>query len=306
MSTTEFWIADAEGRVLGPVGLEVLKDLILAGRLGEVSRVSLDGRSWAPLNTVPELLAIVEQRNPHVRTAREKAQATRLRSQLDAMRTLPAHEIFKLPPDATLEQHRQAFFRLSKQFHPDSVPADADPELREACALAFRFLSGLMTRVEAGLNRAAPPPPPRPAAPPPAPAPEPRAPVAAPTPSYDPESFVGIKQLGPGAAQAKIRVTDANVGMFTDHPLMNLRCGACFIATEHVLPLGTQVALTLSFDDPPYAIVARARVAYEDAGRGRSAHGFGVTFMDLSAKDRDFIKSFVARAKQQRQVSHAP
>jgi Tfp pilus assembly protein PilZ len=294
MSTTEFWIADAEGRVLGPVGLEVLKDLILAGRLGSVAKVSRDGKSWAPLQSVPELLAIVEQRDPSVRTAREKAQAARLRSQLDAMRSRPAHEIFKLPPDATLEQHREAFFRLSKQFHPDAVPADAVPELRDACALAFRFLSGLMTRVESGLNRAPPPPPPPP-------------PVAleTPVPSYDPESFVGIKQLGPGAAQAKIRVTAANVGMFTDHPLMNLRCGACFVITEQVLPLGTQVALTLSFEDPPYAIVARAKVAFEDAGRGKSAHGFGITLLDLPAKDREFIKGFVERMKQQRQLSQA-
>ena len=101
--------------------------------------------------------------------------------------------------------------------------------------------------------------------------------------------------MGPGLAQARIRVTRQNVGMFTEHPLMNLQRGSFFLTDERVLPLGTVVALTFSFDDPEYVIIARGKVAWEDAGRGNRAHGFGITFQDLTPSDREFIQSFARR-----------
>jgi Tfp pilus assembly protein PilZ len=116
------------------------------------------------------------------------------------------------------------------------------------------------------------------------------------TPTYSADSFVGIKQLGPGAAQANIQVTEANAGIFSDHPLMNFKTGACFIPTEQVLPLGTLVSMTIHFDNPPYAITTRGKVAYEDAGRSSTGRGFGVTLLNLTREDRAYVEAFVKRA----------
>lgn len=288
----DYWIADGEGRVLGPVGFQVLSDLLSAGRIGGVTKISRDGKTWSPIETVPELSHLQSGNGAAERHERERADARRLRQQLEAMRVRPAHEIFRVPKDAPIGVYREAFFRMSRKFHPDVVPADAHPELKEACAIAFRFFSGLMTRVESGLQRPTPPP-----APAPAPAAE-QTPPPAPPPRYDPESFVGIKPLGPGLAQARIRVTRENVGIFADHPLMNLQRGGFFLTDQRVLPLGTVVALTFTFDEPDFTIVAKGKVAWEDAGRGSSRPGFGVTFIDLSTTDREFIQTYVRSARQ--------
>jgi Tfp pilus assembly protein PilZ len=279
------------------VGLEVLKDLILAGRLNRISGVSRDGLTWGVLESVPELAQVTLQRTAADRANREKQEAAKLRSQLEALRIRPAHEIFRVPKDAPIEVYREAFFRLSKKFHPDSLPPGVDRELAEACAIAFRFLSGLMNRLEAAMLGD----PPRP---PPASTPQPSR-TGSELPRYDPGQFVGIKPIGEGAVQARIRVTGQNVSMFTDHPMMNLQHGSFFVADNRVLPLGTTVALTLNFDDPPYTIVARGRVAWEDVGRGghNSAHGFGVTFQDLREKDRNFIRDFIERSRKPRQAA---
>jgi Tfp pilus assembly protein PilZ len=124
-------------------------------------------------------------------------------------------------------------------------------------------------------------------------------------PRYDPNQFVGIRPIGEGTVQARIRVTGQNVSMFTDHPMMNLQHSSFFVADNRVLPLGTTLALTLNFDDPPYTIVARGRVAWEDVGRSGpgSAHGFGVTFQDLREKDRKFIREFIERSRKPQQAA---
>ncbi len=287
----DYWICDAEGRVLGPVGLVVLRDLLEAGRVTKVTRVSLDGKSWRGLEAVPELARLYAADGAR---ARQEEDARRLRAHLEACRSRPAHEVLGVPKDAPLETYREAFFRISKRFHPDKVPKDAAPALVEACGLAFRFYSGVMARVEAAPREA---PSARRSVPVKAPAPAP-APAAA--PEYRPEDFVGIKPLAPGAAAAEIRVTPQNVGMFTDHPLMNLGRGGFFLADARVLPLGTQVALTFRFEDPPHSISARGKVAWEDAGQKGTRPGFGITFLQLSSLDRDFLKAFVQRVRTAR------
>jgi Tfp pilus assembly protein PilZ len=288
----DYWIADSEGRVLGPVGVDVLKDLILAGRQDLISRVSLDGSTWGTLEEVPELAQLTFHRTTSSdRTGREKQEAANLRSQLEALRIRPAHEIFKVPKDAAIEVYRDAFFRLSKKFHPDSLPKNVDAELADACAIAFRFLSGLMNQVEAAMLGVA-----RDAASSERRTGGPR--QAAELPRYDAEEFIGIKPLANGGVQASIRVTAENVNMFTDHPMMNLQHGSFFLADDRVLPLGTTVSVTFTFEDPPHTIIARGRVAWEDVGRSGSAHGFGITFQDLRDTDRKFIREFIERSRK--------
>jgi uncharacterized protein (TIGR02266 family) len=274
---SDYWISDAEGRVLGPVGLVVLKDLLEARRITQVTRVSLDGQAWQPLQSVPELQRLWADQDPQGRRVRQQQEAARLRAHLDACRPLPPHGIFGVAKDAPKEAFREAYFRISKRFHPDKVPEDAEPELRDVCALAFHFYTAAMNRVEANFAATTPPPPV--------------------TPAYDPEAFVGIREAGPRAAEAEIHVTPQNAGMFTDHPLMNLRRGGFFLADKRVLPLGTTLSLTFRFDEPPRTLAARGKVVWEDAGRPGVTAGFGVSFVELSEADRDFLLTFVQQVQ---------
>src|SRR5208283_5161217 len=41
---SSYWIGDAEGRVLGPVTLDIVQELVSTGRLQDVTRASTDGR----------------------------------------------------------------------------------------------------------------------------------------------------------------------------------------------------------------------------------------------------------------------
>lgn len=299
---SDYWISDAEGRVLGPVGLTVLGDLLGAGRITGVTKVSRDGTTWSPLEQHPELLRLTQAASAPDRSEREKADAQKLRTQLEGLRTRPAHEIFKVDKDAPLETFREAFFKLSKKFHPEVVPKDAHPDLKDACAMAFRFFGALMQRVESGLARPMAPPEPPPAkVAPPAPVPTPP-----PAPAYNPEDFVGLKSLGPGLAQARIRVTRENAGMFSDHPMMNLARGSFFLTDERVLPLGTTVALTFNFEDPEHTIIARGKVVWEDAGKGGKRHGFGISLQELTADDREFLQAFVRSMQAAKKVAPAP
>lgn len=286
MST--YWICDSQNRVLGPIGLEVVSELLVAGRIDSTTRISRDGQAWWPLTSVPELARMYEQRNPEVRLARERAEAQKLRAQLEGLRVRPAHEIFKVAHDAPVEVWREAFFKLSKRFHPDSIPADTAAELKEACATAFRFLSTLMTRVENGAHRVA------------TAESTARLPTPPPSPTYDASAFVGIKPLSNGEVEATIRVTAQNLGMFTDHPMMNLPMNGFFLADTRVLKLGTTVRLTFNFGDGAKSLSCRGRVAWEDAGRSKSPRGFGISFLDLRPAEKEFLKAYVERHKPKR------
>ena len=55
----EYWIGDAEGRVLGPVSLDVVQDLVNTGRLMEITRVSRDGRNWGTPASFPEVMTLL-------------------------------------------------------------------------------------------------------------------------------------------------------------------------------------------------------------------------------------------------------
>jgi Tfp pilus assembly protein PilZ len=279
----DYWITDSEGRVLGPVGLEVLRDLMTAGRLQPISKVSRDGSSWLTVESVPELYDLGERRQ--VERAREKQEAVKLRALLEGLRSKPAHEIFKVPKDAPIQLYREAFFRLSKKFHPDSLPKDVDLELAAECNRTFRFLSRLMNQVESAMLA-------RPVEPIRMTPPRPKE-----LPRYDPEEFVGITPVG-DRLEAHVRVTRENASLlFIDHPTMNVRHGACFLAGERAFPLGTLITVVFDFVEPHHTISARGKVAWEDLGRSNTRHGFGISFLDLRQGDRDYIRTFVERTR---------
>ncbi len=329
---SEYWIGDAEGRVLGPVSLDVVQDLVNTGRLTEITRVSRDGRNWGTPAGFPEVMALLlNAPSPDALLQSERQEAARVREQLRAMQGRPPHEIFRLDRNASVDAYRNAFFKLVKRFYPDRVRAQAHPDLRKAYADAFQFLSRLMVHIEKDLTagvpvsplpvlvRAAPPPTPmddEPLTPIPAPPPQtarplsvvPRSMTPLPRPgpfsspahegafSYQPHEFVGFERRD-DRVEVTIRVTARNSRMFTDHPLANLKTDGFFLACAKSLPLGTLVDVIFRFDEEHREVRSRGRVILENSGGDPSKpSGFGVRFITLVEQDRRFMLQFVERS----------
>ena len=327
----EYWIGDAEGRVLGPVSLDVVQDLVNTGRLTGIARVSRDGRNWGAPAAFPEVMTLLlNAPSPDALLQSERQEAARVHEQLRAMQGRPPHEIFRLDRNASVDAYRNAFFKLVKRFYPDRVRAQAHPDLRKAYADAFQFLSRLMVHIERELSaggQVSPLPVVR-AVPPPAPMDdEPLAPILAPpaqiarpltvvprsmTPlprpgplsppahegsySYQAHELVGFERRD-DRVEVTIRVTARNSRMFTDHPLANLKADGFFVACAKSLPLGTLVDVIFRFEEEHREVRSRGRVIVENIGGDPSRpSGFGVRFITLVEQDRRFMQQFVERA----------
>ncbi|MFB1480065.1 TIGR02266 family protein [Corallococcus sp. RDP092CA] len=140
--------------------------------------------------------------------------------------------------------------------------------------------------------------PPAPAPPPPPPAPF-RRPIAAPAPSYSSAEFVGLERRSDDRLHADVKVSMKNTGIFTDHRIINLSSGGLFIGTDRPLRLGTQVELTLRFDDPERVMTLRSSVIWENSlDDGKNPRGYGLRLSALRAEERDFIQQYVRRARK--------
>ncbi|RPH69307.1 MAG: hypothetical protein EHM78_15720 [Myxococcaceae bacterium] len=330
LAMPEYWIGDAEGRVLGPVSLDVVQDLVNSGRLTEITRVSRDGRNWGTPAGFPEVMTLLlNAPSPDALLQAERQEAARVREQLRAMQGRPPHEIFRLDRFASVDAYRNAFFKLVKRFYPDRVRAQAHPDLRKAYADAFQFLSKLMVHIEKDLAAGIPVSPlpvVRPVPPPPAGEDEPLTPIPAPPPqtarpftvvprgmtplprpsplvppppdgpySYQPHEFVGFERRE-DRVEVTIRVTARNSRMFTDHPLANLKADGFFLACAKSLPLGTLVDVIFRFDEERREVRSRGRVILENTGGDPSKPaGFGVRFITLVEQDRRFMQQFVEK-----------
>jgi uncharacterized protein (TIGR02266 family) len=112
-------------------------------------------------------------------------------------------------------------------------------------------------------------------------------------PSYSVAEFVGLVRRD-DKIHADIRVTPRSVGLFMDHPLINLATGGLFIPSEQPLRLGTQVELTLRFEQPARSIALRSSVIWENAvDDGRQPRGYGLRLSDLRPEERAFVQEFV-------------
>ncbi|HMK74460.1 MAG TPA: PilZ domain-containing protein [Myxococcaceae bacterium] len=321
---SSYWIGDAEGRVLGPVALDVLQDLVSSGRLQDVTRASADGRRWGPPEQYPEILALLlNAPRPEALLELERQEAGRVWEQLRAMQGKVPHEVFGIEQAASVDAYRNAFFKLVKRFYPDRVRAQAHPDLRRAYSDAFHFLSRLMVHIETELAagrtvgampsiRDTPVPAPAPrftplqpartggGGPRPALRPLPRGPVAPERPSYQAHEFVGFRRHD-DRVEVTVRVTAQNSVMFTQHPLVNLQSGGVFVASKTSLPLGTPVDMVFHFDEPAREIKARGRVILENAGADpRAPVGFGVRLVALPDSEKSFVQAFLQKAASRR------
>jgi uncharacterized protein (TIGR02266 family) len=303
---SSYWIGDSTGRVLGPLTLQALRELIGSGRLKKVNRASRDGTTWVPLEQFDEVKDLIARAAPTAAT--EQQNAERIRAQL---RTLQGHktphEVFGMLPTANLDELRLAFFRMAKRFSPEHLGPETHPELRKASQEMFDFLSAKMREAE---SRAAPQatpargstPVPVRGPPPGSTAPfHPAAPVATPVrkqlaaPTYSSEEFVGIRlHTSNDLVHADIQVTPHNVGMFIDHRLINLTSGGLFINTRRPLKLGTKVLLKLTFEQPPRTIELRCTVIWEHAlDDGKQPQGYGLGLAGLRPEEKSFLQEFV-------------
>ncbi len=272
-----YWIGDSAGRVLGPLSLTSLQELFAKGRLRGTDRVSLDGKSYAPLSQFPEV-ARVAAAAAAVRGGDEKGEATRVRAELERLRGKPVHEIFDLPAGAGIEAFRARFFLMVKRFYPDRLHTDVSPELRQAYGQAFELLSSWMTRIERELSA--------------------RQNNGRPAASYRAEDFIGFERGTefPDLVNVKVRVVPLNADMFTQHPLANISSDAFFLKGTKGLSINTLVNVRFLFEEARHELEARGRVVWENAGDARQPQGLGIRFMTIAARDRQFIKEFARRA----------
>src|SRR5262249_16851582 len=291
---SHFWICDSTGRILGPLRLESLLQLVTSGRLKQIIRVRRDSEGWQRPKHCPELAALIGRLEPSSSELRE-ARVAQIRSWLERMRGRPAWEVFGVGREASLETYRAAYFQQVKSYHPSKLPADAPADLRQAAADAFRLLSSLISEVEAksartpalGVGRLSK---------------EASArsngsvQAAKQQPSYGPEEFVGIVHL-PDMVQANVRVNGQNVGIFTENSLVNLANQGLFLPTRRRIRLGTLVELLLIFEAATRQIQARGRVVCVNIGVPSAPSGFGVRFLRLDQADRLFIEHFVQHEK---------
>jgi uncharacterized protein (TIGR02266 family) len=276
---SNYWIGDSIGRVLGPLTLQSLRELIGSGRLKAVTRASRDGSSWEPIEKFSEVKDLLgaQKANPSA----EVQQAERLRQQLRQMQGLTAHQLFGVKPDAPLEELRGAFFRLAKRFSPEHQGPDTHPELRKVHAEVFELLARRMREAEAQK-------------------PTPRPPTAgraaqqqAPVYTYSAEEFVGL-QTRNDRLQVAVKVSARNAGIFTDHRIINLQSGGLFLPTDKPLRLGTRVELVLDFEQQQRQIKLRSSVIWEyTQDDGKQPRGYGLGLADLRPEERAFIDEFL-------------
>lgn len=314
-----YWIGDTAGRVLGPLTLQALRDLIGSGRLRAVTRASRDGNTWTPIQDFDEVKDLVAAAKPS--PAADKQQAEQLRTRLRELQALKTpQEIFGVKPGSNLDELRLAFFRMAKRFSPEHLAPDTAQELRRASQEMFDFLSQKMREAESrpvgtpvrGTPVLKPTPVPvkttpvpvagARAVPPGSTAPfHPAAAVATPVrkhvaaPTYSSEEFVGLSlRHHNDQVHADIQVSEKNVGMFTDHRMINLNSGGIFIQTHRPLRLGTKVNLRLHFAEPARSIELKSAVIWEHAlDDGRQPQGYGLGLAGLRPEEKNFLLEFV-------------
>ncbi len=283
---SNYWIGDSAGRVLGPLSLQSLRELIGSGRLKAVTRASRDGTSWEPINQFQEVRDLLHTSATSAEV--EQRQAERLRQQLRGMQSVTASQLFGLKPTSTLDELRTTFFKMARRFSPENHGPGTHPELRKASAEAYDFLLQRMREGETWLQstKAA-------AAGRPGKAPA----VSQPVYTYAAEEFVGLQEHN-DRLQVHVRVSARNAGIFTDHRIINLQAGGLFLPTEKPLRLGTKVELVLDFEQPPRQLKLRSSVIWEyTLDDDKQPRGYGLGLADLRAEERAFVEEFLRGAR---------
>lgn len=271
----DYYIRDIEGRVLGPVGLEVIRNLMVAGRLGALDSVSTDGKSWTSVRDVPELAGIRRPSAPP--PDQERAHIQRLTQLLANLRRMTPRARLGIGHAATVQEARAAFFQRSKRFHPDGLPPRVAAEVRHLCARVFSVYSEAMQAVEDELE------------------PTETSSVAERGWTYQLNEFAGLREQQNGRPLAEVLLSARNASVFTEHMLVNISQDGLFLAGRSPLPVGTPLDLVLRFEDPPDELTLTGKVIWENQSPGSKPVGVGIKMTGLSATSRDLIRQFIKR-----------
>ena len=267
----DYWLADADARVLGPITLDVVKDLAASGKLADVRAVSRDGRSFAPVANFPEVMQALGPRLPEAVLAEQQAAIQRLRQWLGEIKHQPAHDVFRVPENSTPDAFRAAFFALVKRFYPDRLSTEATVELRRACEDVFLALTQKILEVERRRPSAGPPP------------------IG--------KSEVSALAWRGGSIDIRLKVKAHDVRFFTWHPEANFRFDSLYIETNEFAVPGTPVNLSLDFEGTNETMTAWGRVLRSEPTQAANLpKGLGVKLLDLPESDRSFIRAWIARA----------
>lgn len=269
----EYWLADSEARVLGPIGLDVITTLHARGKLADVRAVSIDGKKFLPLREVPELQQVLAAPVTLNDTQRAQLEATtQIRAWLRSIERQPSNEILKVPPTASRDAWRAAFFALVHRYVPSRLPADTTPELRLACEDAFLALSERMVEVEKNFRASTAPPP----APPPLPAQEPW-----------PAARVQHRDSG---LHVSLSLKRGDARPFTHDVEHNWQQDCLFVSSSERAVPNTPVEIVVGFEGHVTQLNAAGRVHAARVG------GFTVKLLNLGEDQRTLIRTWVARA----------
>jgi hypothetical protein len=272
----DYWLADSEARVLGPVKLAVVRDLALRGKLADVRAVSRDGKSFVALRDVPELVAVLQQPAGAGEAVHAMAEATgQIRNWLELVKGRPTHEVFRIPPGASSEAARAAFFALVQRYVPSRLPPDATEELRLACEDAFLTLAARMVDYER-----------RPVGPSPVP-------QVAPAPPAPPTAAV-VSWRG-GMIHVRLGLKRGDARPFTGDPELTWKTDCLLVLSPEKVMVGTPAEVSLAFEGHVTQVNASGRVV---AVRASYPLGFVVKLLGVDESQRSMIRTWVARSSR--------
>ena len=277
----EYWLADSEARVLGPISLDVVRDLAIRGKLSDVRAVSRDGKSFVALRDVPEVQALLGQPAQANEVLRAQVQATRqIRQWLGAIRDRPTSEVFRVPPGASREAHRAAFFALVQRYVPGRLPPDATEELRVACEDAFLDLAERMVDIERQFRTSVPPEVP---------------PMLTPSPMQSPTSPPPVVTWRGGMVHVRLSLNRGDARPFTADPESNWRSDSLFVQSTEKVMVGTPAEVTISLEGHVTQVNAVGRVV---GVKLTYPLGFSVRLLDIEEPQRSLIRTWVARSSR--------
>ncbi|MBL9039945.1 MAG: hypothetical protein JNG84_15610, partial [Archangium sp.] len=265
---------------------------LLRSRPGFFVHASVDGKTWTPTQRLPAVEAAVKAETPDSKKVREDVEAQRLELQLDRYREFTPHQIFGVPPNATLKDFRRGFTERAKHVHPGRLPKDVSPALLRAQMATYQYFSEVMANVEKRFANQ-----------------ESVAAKEAQSASTTPPVGVAPKQpvwtletlhLVPGNNNELVGgldITRDTAVVFSMHRLMNLQNSSAFFPCNPTLQLGTKLALSFRFIEANRTVDARAAVALESTFADEKAHlrGFGVRLDGVNQETKGFMLREVQR-----------
>jgi curved DNA-binding protein CbpA len=277
---SQYWTGDAVGRVLGPVTLQAIRDLVSRGRLQNLTRASTDGRNWRPLAEIPEVHEVVSSASPAQRAApafgkavqpTQPDPAAELAAEVARLRALSPREQLGVAATARVDEARLTFFSKVKQYHPTRLPPGAPPPLTKAYADMFQLLSDAMALIE-----------------------KEKKPETSPAPNYAPEQFVGWRKEK-DRIEVELELGADNASLILDWPQASVANDGFFLPCRSSLPLFQEVEVTLKFKGSNREIRGKGRVVLDHLRE--KVPGLGIRFLALNGDDKNFLQYFAKKAQ---------